>query len=112
MSTAAEATVRVQPAGHVFPVAPGETIMAAAQRAGFRWPTICGGKASCRTCVFTLVDGADRVAAPSSKEAEALALVRRPGSRAHAVIRLACQTTTSGDLVISKPGVRPIRGER
>ena len=39
--------VRVEPAGVDIPVDDGETLMAAAVRAGYRWPTVCGGQAQC-----------------------------------------------------------------
>jgi 2Fe-2S ferredoxin len=101
------AKITVRPGGSVFEAGPDESIMAAAQRNGFRWPTVCGGKATCRTCVFTVTEGAEHLSEPNKLEAEAMKLLRRPSSRAGDLVRLACQARTTGDLIVTKPGVRP-----
>jgi adenylate cyclase len=101
------AKITVRPGGSVFEVGPDESIMAAARRNGFRWPTVCGGNATCRTCVFTVNEGAEHQSAPNKLEAEAMTLLRRPSSRQADLVRLACQARTSGDLTVTKPGVRP-----
>lgn len=96
-------TVTVRPSGATFDVEPGETIMAAALRNGFRWPTVCGGQGTCRTCVFKVVEGEDAFCEPNDIEKEAMALLRRgPGS----MVRLACQARTDSDVTVNKPGVR------
>lgn len=46
----------VKPSGHTFTVQPGETILAAARRAGVWLPFECGW-GSCGTCKVTLVEG-------------------------------------------------------
>jgi adenylate cyclase len=104
------AKITVRPGGSVFDAGPNESIMAAAQRNGFRWPTVCGGKATCRTCVFTVNEGAEHLSEPNKLEAEAMKLLRRPSSRAGDLVRLACQARTTGDLTVTKPGVRPSAG--
>src|SRR5690606_33856559 len=38
--------VVVEPAGHILDVPHGETLMQAAERAGYRWPTLCHGDGS------------------------------------------------------------------
>jgi len=108
-------TITVRPGGSVFRAGPDESIMAAAQRNGFRWPTVCGGKATCRTCVFTVNEGAEHLSEPNKLEAEAMRLLRRPrtpraGTAAGDIVRLACQARTTGDLTVTKPGVRPNPG--
>lgn len=106
------AKVTVKPGGNVFEAGPDESIMAAAQRNGFRWPTVCGGKATCRTCVFTVNEGAEHLSEPNRLEAEAMKLLRRPSSRQGDLVRLACQARTTGDLTVTKPGVRPDPGRQ
>jgi adenylate cyclase len=102
------AKITVRPGGNVFEAGPDESIMAAAQRNGFRWPTVCGGKATCRTCVFTVNEGAEHLSEPNKLEAEAMKLLRRPrAAAATEIVRLACQARTTGDLTVTKPGVRP-----
>jgi 2Fe-2S ferredoxin len=76
----------------------GETLMAAALRAGYRWPTVCGGLAECGACAV-------RIAA-----LEAARLATLPDRRLHpdAEFRLACRMQPNGtDLVVHKKGVRP-----
>lgn len=47
--------VAVRPLGAELEVLDGEDLFSAAQRLGYRWPTVCGGKGTCRTC-FVVVD--------------------------------------------------------
>lgn len=49
-------TVTLKPSGRTFPVQEGETILAAARRAGIWLPFECGW-GSCGTCKVTLVEG-------------------------------------------------------
>ena len=46
--------VRVEPSGALIGVRQGETLMAAAERQGYRWPTICHGQAVCTACCIVL----------------------------------------------------------
>ena len=64
------ATVRVEPSGITLDVRDGETVMAAARRAGYRWPTICGGLADCGACALEVVEstGALRASSPCCRE--------------------------------------------
>lgn len=98
--------VTVQPAGYVFEARDGETIMGAARRLGYYWPTTCGGKGECTTCACTVIDGGDHL--DSMSRAEAYSLVE---GRGRAVLstptRLACQATVRGDVEVRKPGVLP-----
>jgi 2Fe-2S ferredoxin len=98
--------VTVQPSAAAFAVEPGETVFAAAARAGLSWPTVCGGNGTCGTCCSELVDGQDACLPIGGIEAETLATVLRlplDGRR-----RLACQLRLSGPVVLRRRGVRPI----
>jgi ferredoxin len=98
--------VRVEPAGIDLGVAPGESIMAAAVRAGYRWPTVCGGEGSCRTCFLEVVDGGDRLSPIGALEREGLDSLG-PIAQGKPV-RLACQVKVSGPAVVRKRGVRQV----
>lgn len=101
------ARVRVEPAGLVLEVADGETVMAAAQRAGYRWPTICNGMATCRTCALKVLDGLDHLV--PAGPAEQTALAELPPSQQRLDVRLACQLEVRGSVIVEKRGVRPAR---
>ncbi len=94
----------MEPSGVSFEVAQGETVFDAAARHGYRWPTICGGVGTCRTCVMTVVQGGEACSAIEQWEAEGLEEIG--ASRGPAVQRLACQTRISGPVRVRKPGVR------
>jgi ferredoxin, 2Fe-2S len=99
--------VRVEPSGIEIDVADGETLMAAARRAGYRWPTVCGGLAQCGVCVVDVEAG--RPAPPEDLEAQRLATLPERQMRPDAEWRLACQLRVGGaGLVVRKRGVRPI----
>ncbi|WP_412523597.1 2Fe-2S iron-sulfur cluster-binding protein [Dietzia lutea] len=98
-------TARVLPSGIVLSVAENETVMAAAHRAGYYWPTICGGHARCARCVMEIEDGAEAMSEASDEERSTLRKIRgafRPESE-----RLACQTTLRADVTVRRRGVRP-----
>jgi ferredoxin len=98
--------VRVEPSGSVFDAEMDESLMFAAERHGYYWPTICGGHGSCRACVCSPVEGADNLSPVDDWEREgldALGLVR-PGFPSP---RLACQARARGDVVVEKVGVKP-----
>lgn len=99
--------VRVEPAGLELEVAEGETVMAAAERSGYRWPTICKGMATCRTCVLKVLDGVDYLVPPGPTERSALAEL--PAAQQRPNVRLACQLEVRGPVVVEKRGVRPNR---
>ncbi len=90
----------------------GETLMAAAARAGYHWPTVCGGLAECGACaVRILAVGPEGVDPP--RELEAARLATLPDRKLHpdADFRLACQLRPAAvnGLVVHKKGVRPAR---
>lgn len=97
--------VRVEPAGLGVTARPGETVMAAAERAGLRWPTVCGGQAECGVCALEVLEAALPPAAPVGDELDRLATLperRRHPDRAY---RLACRLVAVDGLVVRKQGV-------
>lgn len=100
-------TVRVHPSGVVFTVMRGETVMAAATRAGIRWPTICGGLAQCGLCHVEVLRGG-ALAQPAPNEASMLQrMVWRPLQGG--TMRLACQLVIECDLEVFRVGIREPR---
>lgn len=94
--------VRVEPDGHVIPVSEGESLIEAAWRQGYDWPTTCFGQARCTACHVEILSGGDHAAPATTDEAEALRLVPRRGR----VLRLACRMRVTGDVIVHKRGVR------
>ena len=105
-------TVRVEPAGIEFSVEAGQTVMAAATDAGLRWPTVCGGLGTCRTCFMSVEDDAGENLSPVEPwEQEGLDDIRMTASGAGGEIRLACQARPLADVVVRKTGVRALSAE-
>jgi ferredoxin, 2Fe-2S len=98
------ATVRVEPDGHEITVEKGESLIEAAWRQGYRWPTTCFGQAQCTACRVEIVAGSENVDPPEGDEADALATIGRRRSRS---VRLACRLRPAGDMVVVKHGVQP-----
>ena len=99
-------TVRVEPKGIVLEVQVGETIMEAATRLGYSWPTVCGGQASCTTCVCDVEEGAEALEPISRLERTELERVFPTLERRGLPVRLACQARPTADVVVTKRGVR------
>ncbi|OYD70412.1 2Fe-2S iron-sulfur cluster-binding protein [Rhodococcus sp. OK302] len=97
----------VQPAGHVIEVRTGESLMQAAWREEYHWPTLCFGVGQCTACQFEVVEGLDQVSPHTEQERE---MLRDLAGRRRRInpqrIRLACQVKIRGDVVVKKPGVR------
>lgn len=93
--------VTVRPTGIRFSAQPDQTIMAAAEVAGYRWPTICGGVGDCHACHVEVVQSAENLGPPNECEQRAIATLNRG-----AQVRLACQARVRGDVVVQKRGVR------
>ena len=104
-STAGSGTVLVLPIGVTFELAPGESLMSAAQRRGYYWPTICKGNAQCNRCAVTVIDGGG-LEPRSQAELAGLRLVLWRDGVEHAADRLACQLRAHGHAVVQKRGVR------
>jgi len=102
--------VRVEPVGASIEVRPGETLMAAAERHGYRWPTICHGQAICTACAFVLEGSTDAFEPPEPVELKGLQTFAGRTYYHDKYIRLACQARPVSDTVVTKRGVRPRRG--
>ena len=100
--------IYVEPSGVSFELEPGETIMASAIRNGYSWPTICGGKGTCKTCVFSTLEGLENLASIESWEEQALASIAATLPDQGKGWRLACQASATGDVRLRKVGVRPL----
>jgi 2Fe-2S ferredoxin len=96
--------VLVTPGDLRFEVRPTESVIQAAWRAGYQWPTTCWGQAECGVCAMEVLEGGELLSPAGTVEAARLrSLPRRDGSR-----RLACQARLvgSGTVTVRKPGVR------
>jgi ferredoxin, 2Fe-2S len=100
--------VTVQPKGFALEVEKGETVMGAAQRLGFQWPTICGGVASCKACTLEVISGADALEPMSVLERSELARTFPTLESGGRPLRLACQARVESDVVVFKRGVRKL----
>ena len=97
--------VTIQPVGAVVEAEGGQTVMGAAQAAGYYWPTTCGGEGRCTTCACLVIAGLERLSPRGRSEERVLASERGPKVLEQPV-RLACQAQVYGDVEIEKPGVR------
>ncbi|WP_182377731.1 2Fe-2S iron-sulfur cluster-binding protein [Nocardioides sp. WS12] len=101
-------TMTVEPAGHVVDVLAGESLIEAAWREDFHWPTLCYGVGKCTACQLEVIDGLDRLSPQTEAERAMLTDFAMRRRRVHPQrLRLACQVRISGDVVVRKPGVRP-----
>jgi 2Fe-2S ferredoxin len=85
-----------------------ETVMGAAQRSGYYWPTTCGGEGRCTTCACEVIDGAQTLVEMGRAERRSLVYERGEAVLGTAT-RLACQARIAGDepVTVRKAGVRP-----
>jgi ferredoxin len=99
--------IRVDPSGAEFDIDEDETVIQAAWRHGYTWPTICGGAGTCKTCVFMIIEGAENMRPIEPWEDEGLRSIAAtlPANRGQGW-RLACQAKVSGDVRLRKAGVR------
>ena len=72
--------VHVEPIGVDLELAPGETIIEAAWRYGYHWPTVCYGQAECTVCHVEVQSGAEHLTPVDDEERDALEH-RLPGGR-------------------------------
>lgn len=97
----------VQPAGIRIHVAPQETLLQAAWRAGYDWPTLCYGQGTCTACQCEVIDGLHHLSPRTEAEVTMLGDLSRRVRRTNPQrVRLACQATTQGDLIVRKAGVK------
>lgn len=95
--------VTVLPVDVTVPVEDTESLLAAAQRAGLWWPTICGGDTECGTCWTIVESGAEHCSPMGPDEQARLAVgVKAKEPRA----RLACQIRVHGPVTVSRRNVR------
>lgn len=101
------ATVRILPLDAEIPAGAGDTVMGAAQAAGYYWPTTCGGEGRCTTCACEILEGAGVLSSMGRGERATLVAERGEGVLRTAV-RLACQARVEADghVVVKKAGVR------
>jgi 2Fe-2S ferredoxin len=99
--------VRVEPIGVDIDVEPGETIIEAAWRLGYHWPTACYGQAWCTKCTVEVLCGAEDISAPEDEERRALA--NRLSRSGPETTRLACRAQPTGDISVRKEGVFSVR---
>lgn len=79
--------------------------MQAAQRAGLRWPNVCGGNGECRVCRLEILDR--QVPDPPHSRAEQIAADNgQLAGLGGAPVRLACQLIPPADMTVRKAGVR------
>jgi 2Fe-2S ferredoxin len=102
--------VRILPLEVEFECGEGETIMGAAQAAGYYWPTTCGGEGRCTTCACVVVEGAAALDAMGNAERKTL-VEERGEAVLRTAVRLACQARPqpgeAQTIVVQKAGVRP-----
>jgi adenylate cyclase len=79
------------------PIGEHETILRASLRAGVPHAHACGGNARCSTCRVQIVDGLGVCAPRTGKEHELAERLRFAPE-----VRLACQTTVSGDVTVRR----------
>jgi ferredoxin, 2Fe-2S len=94
--------VRVEPGGHEILVSAGESLLAAAIRQGYRWPTQCNGVGECTICFVKMLAGADNVNPAQRAERNRL----EECGRTDPDIRLACQLEVRGPITVLKRGLR------
>jgi uncharacterized 2Fe-2S/4Fe-4S cluster protein (DUF4445 family) len=88
--------VDLQPVGRRLQVAPGTTVLEAAQQAGVQLVAVCGGQGTCGTCRVRAVDG---VLSPgTAEERDCLTTAERGDGW-----RLACQAQVVGPLRLEVP---------
>ena len=105
MSDPAERTVRVEPLGAELRVGEGERLMRAAERLGYRWPTLCHGQAACTAC-WIEVEEPEAFEPPAPLELKGLSLFDGRSFYEGKNVRLACQARPLRDTVVTKRGVQ------
>lgn len=100
-------TIRLEPLSVEFVALEGETVMAAALRCGYRWPTVCNGQGLCTVCFIEVIDHPEQLAPMNGAETERLA--EFSGRRFYQdPLRLACQARVAGNVTVRKKGVTVI----
>ena len=80
--------------------------MDAAERQGYRWPSLCGGVGMCTLCWVRVEAGAGYASPMQQLERYALDTYRwADGARPEGAIRLGCQLRVTGPVTVFKRGV-------
>ncbi|KPM57606.1 ferredoxin [Frankia sp. CcI49] len=126
--------MRVEPLGAELTVEPGETVIEAAWRLGYHWPTTCHGQGTCTVCRLEVVRGAEHLVPPDDAECGALEpllsgglprglqgvagiegaaapadVVDAPDLTGVGNLRLACRVRVTGDVVVRRRGVHRVQ---
>ncbi len=97
--------VRVEPLGADLEPEPGESVIEAAWRLGYQWPTTCWGQAECMLCRVDVIAG-EEATVPQGADEELALRTRLPASAQRPGLRLACRLQVRGDgVVLRKRGV-------
>ena len=103
------ASICVEPLGAVLDVRDGETLLQAAWRQGYYWPSICLGESRCGLCSVEIVEGSENLGRLERDEAVAIRLLMGPRSdQSGRRLRLACCIRPTGAAVVVKRGVRHV----
>ncbi len=97
--------IRVEPSGATFDIRAEETVIEAAWRNGYTWPTLCNGQGTCRTCVFMTLDGEQNLSTIEAWEDAGLQTIADSLPGEGRGWRLACQAKVRGDVRLRKIGV-------
>jgi ferredoxin, 2Fe-2S len=98
--------VHVEPIGVDLALEPGETIIEAAWRLGYYWPTVCYGQARCTQCAVEVLGGEENLTPVEGDEGDALRQrLSAAGRRDLGRIRLACRARATGRVTVRKDGV-------
>ncbi|MCW2870415.1 2Fe-2S iron-sulfur cluster-binding protein [Actinacidiphila oryziradicis] len=108
-----EVLVTVMPLGADIVVRTGESLMAAAQRQGYFWPTRCRGQALCTACLFEVVPGSENSFGPvEDPEQAALISLAEFQARRDRPLRLGCQAHPLRPARVFKRGVKTAEAPR
>lgn len=98
--------VRVEPLDIEFDALLNETVMDAANAAGYWWPIGCNRNGECTNCAMDVVSGMARLSRMGRFERANLVRQRGQAAVQDPRLRLACQARVEGDVVVYKLGVR------
>jgi 2Fe-2S ferredoxin len=104
---APDIVVRVLPLDVELTVHPGESVMSAAQRQGYFWPTRCRGQALCTTCLFEVLSDGEVFNPIEPLEQETLESISDFLARRPRPLRLGCQARPRAAAEVFKRGVKP-----
>ena len=99
--------IRVEPLGIEIEAADLQSVMEAAEEAGYFWPIGCDRTGECTNCAMEVVSGVGRLSAMGRYERQNLRRQRGPRGADDPRLRLACQARVLGDIVVYKRGVEP-----